>query len=75
MWARSLATASPRPYIATAMRIYLIDPPGPFDTLATWERHLAYVRSLPPDTLLRAELIQDAEEAIALIGVGRRTLH
>jgi hypothetical protein len=57
------------------MTLVMLDPPGPFDTLATWERHLAYVRRLPPDTLLRAELIQDAEEAIALIGVGCRTLH
>jgi hypothetical protein len=48
------------------MTLVLVDPPGPFDTLATWRRHLAALRCLPPDTLLRAELIESAEEAVAL---------
>jgi hypothetical protein len=50
-----------RPYITAAMQIYLIDEPSPFATLVTWERHLAAVRRLPADTLLRAELIEAAE--------------
>jgi hypothetical protein len=33
--------------------------------LATWERHLADVQRLPDDTLLKAELIEGAEEAVA----------
>jgi carnitine 3-dehydrogenase len=41
-----------------------IDPPSPFDTLATWQRHLADVRRLSDDTLLKAELIKTAKEAI-----------
>jgi hypothetical protein len=35
------------------MRLSLIDPPSPFDDLATWERHLADVRRLPDDVALR----------------------
>ena len=42
----------------------LIDPPSPFDTLATWQRHLADVRRLSDDTLLKAEPIKTAKEAI-----------
>jgi hypothetical protein len=53
------------------MTLVLLDPPGPFDTLATWKRHLAYVRSLPPDTLLRSELIEAAEAHIATSSLAR----
>jgi hypothetical protein len=53
------------------MQIYLIDEPSPFATLVTWERHLAAVRRLPADTLLRAELIEAAEEAIARLARDR----
>jgi hypothetical protein len=60
-----------RPYITAAMQIYLIDEPSPFTTLVTWERHLATVRRLPADTLLRAELIEAAEEAIARLARDR----
>jgi hypothetical protein len=48
----------------TAMRIYLIDPPGPFDSHEVWERHLAAVRRLPDDTLLEAEMVETAEAAV-----------
>jgi hypothetical protein len=41
--------------------VYLIDPPGPFDTLATWLNHLEVLRRLPADTLLKAEMVKDAE--------------
>jgi hypothetical protein len=47
------------------MTLVLIDPPSPFATLATWQRHLAYVRGLPDDTLLKAELVEATEEAVA----------
>jgi hypothetical protein len=47
------------------MTVVLIDPPSPFDDVATWERHLADVRRLPDDTLLKAELVEAAEEAVA----------
>jgi hypothetical protein len=45
-------------------QINMLDPPGPFDTLATWQRYLADVRRLPDDTLLKAELIEAAEAAV-----------
>ena len=46
------------------MTLALVDEPSPFDTLATWRRHLADVRRLSDDTLLKAELIKTAKEAI-----------
>src|SRR6266446_8551136 len=55
---------SPRPHMFT-MTLVMLDPPGPFDTLATWERHLAYLRCLPADTLLRDEMLRTAEAHIA----------
>jgi hypothetical protein len=42
-----------------------IDEPSRFDTLETWERHLAFLKRLPPDTVLLMDLIQTAEEEIA----------
>jgi hypothetical protein len=54
-----------RPYITAAMQIYLIDEPSPFTTLVTWERHLAALRLLPADTLLRDEMLRTAEAHIA----------
>jgi hypothetical protein len=56
----------PHPYIF-AMRLCLIDPPGPFDTLATWLNHLEVLRRLPADTLLRDEMIRTAEAHIATV--------
>ncbi len=50
------------------MTLVLIDPPSPFAPLATWQRHLAYVRRLPPDTLLRSELIEEAISALRASG-------
>jgi hypothetical protein len=52
------------------MRIYLIDEPSPFATLATWEQHLRAVQSLPPDTLLAAELVEAAEAAVTRLREG-----
>jgi hypothetical protein len=55
--------------------VVMIDPPGPFDTLQTWRRHLRDLRSLSDDMVLKAELI---ESAVAHIEVKRRrgaTLH
>jgi hypothetical protein len=46
------------------MRLCLIDPPSPFDDLATWQRHLVDVRRRPDDTVLKSELINTAKEAI-----------
>jgi hypothetical protein len=59
----AVAGAPSRAYMF-AMILVLIDPTSPFDTLATWQRHLADVRCLPPATLLRAELIEAAEPAV-----------
>jgi hypothetical protein len=47
------------------MRLCLIDEPAPFGTLATWRRHLAEVRRLPNDVMLKAELVQAAAETVA----------
>jgi hypothetical protein len=60
MWARPLASARTRAYLS-AMTLVLIDPPSPFDTLATWQRHLAEVRRLSDDVLLKAEMVEAAD--------------
>jgi hypothetical protein len=52
------------------MTLVLIDPPSPFDTLATWQRHLADVRrSIPaiPNPDLQSDNMQRAT-----IGAARR---
>jgi hypothetical protein len=46
-------------------RLVSVDEPGPFATLATWEQHLAELKSLPADTLLKPQMIAHAEETIA----------
>ena len=47
-----------------AMTLVLIDPPSPFDTLATWQHHLHALRSLPDDTVLKAQMVEAAEAQI-----------
>lgn len=42
----------------------IIDPPGPFDTLETWERHFTLLKSLEP-SVQRDEDIKRAEKMIA----------
>jgi hypothetical protein len=42
---------------------YLIDSPGPFDSLETWERFLTKMRSLHP-TPNRDEAVRTAERMI-----------
>jgi hypothetical protein len=61
---RRLASAACRAHIYR-MTLCLIDPPGPFDALVTWQNHLAEVLRLPDDVLLKAEMVEAAEEAIA----------
>jgi hypothetical protein len=39
--------------------------PNPFATLATWERHLAMLKTLRDNIMNKAEMIEDAEEMIA----------
>ncbi len=56
-------SAAARAYLS-AMVLVLIDEPSPFATLATWEQHLRAVQSLPPDTLLAAELVEAADAQI-----------
>jgi hypothetical protein len=50
----------------TAYRSVMIDEPSPFDTQATWERHLAKLRDLPADTdpVIRDAMIAYAEQMI-----------
>jgi hypothetical protein len=55
------------------MTLVLIDPPGAFDDLATWQRYLRDLRTLPNDTVLKAELIETAEAHIE--AKRRRSLH
>jgi hypothetical protein len=43
----------------------LVDDPGAFDTLATWERHLTDLKKLPKDILGKAGMIKTAKEIIA----------
>jgi hypothetical protein len=49
----------------------LIDPPSPFDTLQTWEQHLAELRKFPDNVTLKQELISQAEEVLAWKRRGR----
>jgi hypothetical protein len=56
-------SAAQYPYIRAML--VMIDPPTPFDTLATWQRHLADVRRLPDDVALKSETLRTAEEAVA----------
>jgi hypothetical protein len=67
----AVASAPSRAYMF-AMTLVLIDPPSPFDTLETWQRHLADVRRLPDDTLLKAEMVEAAEEQIDKLKLARR---
>ena len=43
----------------------MIDEPSPFAPLEAWERHLADLKALPIDTVLRPEMIELAEKMIA----------
>jgi hypothetical protein len=45
----------------------LIDDPKPFDTLETWERHLADLTKLPDGWLGKAEAIEHAEQHIKMM--------
>ena len=42
----------------------LVDPPSRFATLDTWERHLAELKKLPADAVLKPQMIKTAQEAI-----------
>lgn len=42
----------------------MIDGPDPFDTLQTWEQHLAKLRQLPENVLGRDIMISYAERLI-----------
>jgi hypothetical protein len=53
------------------MTLVLIDPPTPVDTLAIWRHHLADVRRLPDDTVLKAEMVEAAEEQIDKLTLAR----
>jgi hypothetical protein len=46
------------------MRLVMVDEPSPFATLEVWERHLADLKALPIDTVLRPEMIMSAEKMI-----------
>jgi len=43
----------------------MIDDPSPFDTLETWERHLAELKRWPDGTPLKSAIIETAEYWIA----------
>ena len=47
------------------MKIFMIDGPSPFASVETWERHLADLKSLPDDTLMKSGMIKQAEWMIA----------
>lgn len=42
----------------------MIDEPGMFDTLETWERHLKTLEALP-DSTLKPGMIREAKQVIA----------
>ena len=54
-----------KPLRRKALVTALIDSPSPFDTLETWEQHLAMLCRMPDNTDMRKELILDAEQVIA----------
>lgn len=46
----------------------LIEGPSRYlDTLATWEQHLNYLKSLPDDMINKQELIESAESTIKVL--------
>jgi hypothetical protein len=49
----------------------LIDQPSPFDTLQTWEQHLAELRKFPDNVALKQEMISQAEEVLMWKRQGR----
>lgn len=42
----------------------MVDEPGPFASLATWERHLASLEALPDRTLLKQQMVEVAKAVI-----------
>ena len=42
----------------------MVDEPGPFDTLETWEQFLTEMESLP-NFMFKPEIVQQAKEMIA----------
>ena len=42
-----------------------IDPPTPYDSLESWEKHLAELQALADETPLKDEMIKQAEEIIS----------
>ncbi len=54
---RSSTTSKPQ--------LVMVDPPGPFDTLARWEQHLGELKKLPENVALRREMLQAAHKVIS----------
>lgn len=44
---------------------YLIDDPGPFATLETWERHLEYIKNLPGRGEMKMLALKHTREIVA----------
>jgi hypothetical protein len=50
----------------TQMRVAMVDPPSPLDTLEKWEQHLDRMRALPDNTENKQTLVQSAEKYVAM---------
>jgi hypothetical protein len=60
-----LQAVSDRPATSSEPLVAMIDSPGPFSSLATWEQYLSELRALPANTIDRDHLIECAEQTIA----------
>ena len=58
-------TSPSAPAAASSETLGFLDGPSRSATLERWERHLAFLKSLPNNALLKQQLIATAEERIA----------
>jgi len=50
--------------VTANLRLVMLDDPGPFDTLETWEQFLAEVQAMP-DFLLKDSVMENAKWVIS----------
>ena len=50
--------------VTANLRLMMLDDPGPFDTLETWEQFLAEVQAMP-DFLLKDSVMENAKWVIS----------
>jgi hypothetical protein len=62
---RNAADAAARRFLVMAQeQDFLIDGPGIYDTLETWERHLSRIEALPGNGDMKREALKHAREMV-----------